>query len=106
MTSVATLPSISDQMLSTQDSCIMSSKLPVSQLHSQSTSQSDHGVIPCKHILLADPVTLSECALYVVNATVKSAVSGIDILCYAQQSPCKGVELEFVLTAIYENYFW
>ncbi len=87
MTSVATLPSTSDQMLSTQDYCVMSSTLPVSQPHPQPTSQSDQCVIPCKHILLVDPVTLSECALYVVNAKVKSPISGTDILCYAQQSP-------------------
>ncbi len=30
VTSVATLPSTSDQMLSTRDSCVMSSNLPVS----------------------------------------------------------------------------
>ncbi len=83
VTSVATLPSTSNQMLSTRDSCVTSSVLPVAQPHSQSTSQSDHGVTPCKHILLADPVTLSECALYVGNAKVKSAVSCTDILCYA-----------------------
>ncbi len=55
--------------------------------------------------MLADPVTLSECALYVANAKIKSAVSGTDILCYAQQSPCKGVELESALITIDDNGF-
>ncbi len=84
VTSVATLPSTSDQMLYTGDSCVMLSNLPISQPYSQTTSQLDHGVTPYKHIVLADPVMLSECALYVVNAKVKSAVSGTDIFCYAQ----------------------
>ncbi len=92
-------------MLSTRISCVMISSFPVLQPHSQSASQSDHGVTPCKHILLADQLTLSECALYAANAKVKSAVSGTDILCYAQQSPCKGVELESFLTTIDENGF-
>ncbi len=62
VTSVATLPFPSDQTLSAQDSCVTSSSLPVTQ-PPQPSSLSDHGVTSCNHNMLADPVTLSECAL-------------------------------------------
>ncbi len=70
VTSVTTLPSTSDQTLSTRDSCVTSSSLPVSQPHSHLSSQSDLDVTPRKHILLADPVTLSEYALYIVRLSL------------------------------------
>ena len=102
LTSDATLPSPSAQTSSTRDS-IVSSALSESLPLSSPPPQSDHCIASYKHVLLAQPVTLSECDLYVVNASVKSAQPGTDVLCFAQDSPCKGLRLESVLTSVDKN---
>ena len=84
-----------------QDSLSTASSSPATQLPSPSSC--DQSLTTVKRIRLDKPVSLPGCVLAVVTAKVDSAVSGSDLLCCAQQSPCHGIQLESILSTVDES---
>ena len=73
------------------DSSETASSSPVSQ---------DVNFTSCKNILSATQLELAEHERYVINVNIDSVTQGTDVLCCAQQSPCKSLQLESVLTRV------
>ena len=64
---------------------------------------SDKCITYDKQILLAEPLILAEFDLSVVTVSIPSTAPRTDILCMSQNSPCKNIQFESVLSTVDAN---